>query len=180
VRTIPFRESSRLSELRPWHYPPKREMQFGEWLRNDIEAGRFESAMVDPDLAILMSKLRLHSTPLHGPEAVCLFEAVPAADFVTALTDTFAQWKAQSDWNGDEKNVLLALTLRQARGRLGSIVVRHIQRNVPFTNFLPRAHRRPYCSSRTGRNSKPASCRMQAYRRHCQFVLRASSVAWLK
>ncbi|WP_095163307.1 aminoglycoside adenylyltransferase family protein [Pseudomonas sp. Irchel 3F5] len=98
-----------LSELRPWRYPPKREMQFGEWLRNDIEAGRFASAMVDPDLAILMTKLRLHSTPLHGPEAVCLFEAVPAADFVSALTDTIAQWKAQSDWNGDEKNVLLAL-----------------------------------------------------------------------
>jgi len=51
---------------------------------------------------------------------------------------------------------------------------RRIQRTVPFKNFLPQAHGRPYCSSQTGRNSKPASCPMQAYRRHHQFVLRAS------
>jgi len=98
-----------LSELVPWRYPPRREMQFGEWLREDIDAGRFEPAMVDPDLVILLTKLRLHSMPLHGPEAVRLFEAVPPADFVRALTDIIAQWNGEPDWHGEERNVLLAL-----------------------------------------------------------------------
>lgn len=65
-----------LGEIVPWRYPPRREMQFGEWLREDIEAGRFEPAMVDHDLAILITKLRRHSSALLGPAAAELFEEV--------------------------------------------------------------------------------------------------------
>lgn len=98
-----------LSELVPWRYPPTREMQFGEWLREDIRAGRLEPAMPDHDLAILMTKLRLHSRPLHGPEAAELFDRVPTSDFRRSLRDTIAQWNEEQDWHGDERNVLLAL-----------------------------------------------------------------------
>lgn len=98
-----------LSEVVPWRYPPKREMQFGEWLRADIQAGRFESPMLDPDLAILLTKLRLHSTSLFGPSAVDLFESVPASDLRKALTDTIAQWNTPADWQDEERNILLAL-----------------------------------------------------------------------
>ncbi|WP_311752716.1 aminoglycoside adenylyltransferase family protein, partial [Proteus columbae] len=44
----------------PWRYPARRQMQFGEWLRHDINAGIFEPAMTDHDLAILLTKVRLH------------------------------------------------------------------------------------------------------------------------
>jgi streptomycin 3"-adenylyltransferase len=30
------------SQLVPWRFPPSREMQFGEWLRDDIRAGIVE------------------------------------------------------------------------------------------------------------------------------------------
>lgn len=98
-----------LSEVRPWRYPPRREMQFGEWLRADIQAGRYEPAMTDNDLAILFTKLRRHSLALHGPAANVLFEAVPLVDLQQSLADTLSQWQQPSDWEGDERNILLAL-----------------------------------------------------------------------
>ncbi|KFJ12655.1 nucleotidyltransferase domain protein [Delftia acidovorans] len=98
-----------LSEIQPWRYPPKRELQFGEWLRTDIQAGRYEPAMPDNDLAILFTKLRRHSLALHGPAANVLFEAVPLADLQQSLADTISQWQQPSDWEGDERNILLAL-----------------------------------------------------------------------
>lgn len=98
-----------LSELVPWRYPPRREMQFGEWLRKDIEAGRFEPAMPDHDLAILITKLRRHSVALFGAPAEDLFENVPASDFRQSLADTISQWNVPSDWSGDERNIILAL-----------------------------------------------------------------------
>jgi streptomycin 3"-adenylyltransferase len=98
-----------LPALRPWHYPPRRELQFGEWLRSDLQAGRFEPPMADPDLAILLTQLRRHSLALSGPPAQELFAPVPPADFRRALADTVAQWNAPPDWQGEERNILLAL-----------------------------------------------------------------------
>jgi streptomycin 3"-adenylyltransferase len=98
-----------LGEVRPWRYPARREMQFGEWLREDIAAGRLEPAMADPDLAILLTQLRLHSTALLGPPAGELFAPVPDSDFRQALADTIAQWNAPPDWQGEETHILLAL-----------------------------------------------------------------------
>lgn len=44
------------SEVVPWRYPARRELQFGEWLRHDILSGTFEPAVLDHDLAILLTK----------------------------------------------------------------------------------------------------------------------------
>lgn len=48
-------------EVKAWRYPPRREMQFGEWLRKDILIGIFEPAVLDIDLAILLTQARQHS-----------------------------------------------------------------------------------------------------------------------
>lgn len=96
-------------EVVPWRYPPRRECQFGEWLREDILAGTFEPALADPDLAILLTKAREHSLPLAGPAADIIFEPVPESDFTQALTDTLAQWRTEADWQGDERNIILAV-----------------------------------------------------------------------
>ena len=98
-----------LPELRPWRYAPRRELQFGEWLRGDLEQGRDEPPMRDPDLAVLITQLRAHSLALHGPDAVRLFDPVPAADVRRALADTLALWHVPADWQGDERHVLLTL-----------------------------------------------------------------------
>lgn len=96
-------------EVVPWRYPARRELQFGEWLRDDLRAGRVETAVPDPDLAILLTQLRQRSVALLGPSADVLFEAVPRADFLQALRDTVAQWNGEADWRGDERNIVLAL-----------------------------------------------------------------------
>lgn len=93
----------------PWRYPARRELQFGEWLREDLRAGVIEPAGPDPDLAILLTKLRQHGLALTGPAADTLFDAVPRADFLQALRDTLAQWNEAADWQGDERNIALAL-----------------------------------------------------------------------
>ncbi|KVR62839.1 AadA family aminoglycoside 3''-O-nucleotidyltransferase [Burkholderia cepacia] len=96
-------------EIVPWRHPARRELQFGEWLRHDLEAGFVEPALVDHDLAILLTKVRQHSVALAGPPAAALLEPVPAGDFVAALLATVAQWHAEPGWRGDECNVVLAL-----------------------------------------------------------------------
>lgn len=98
------------SELVPWRYPARRELQFGEWLRQDLVSGIFEPAVLDADLAILLTKARQHSIALVGPTVQALFEPVPEQDFVKALADTLKLWNRSADWAGDERNVVLALS----------------------------------------------------------------------
>ncbi|ADP17042.1 streptomycin 3''-adenylyltransferase [Achromobacter xylosoxidans A8] len=96
-------------QIVPWRHPARRELQFGEWLRADLEAGVVEPPMMDHDLAILLTKARGHSIPIMGPQADQIFEAVPREDLRRALLDTVAQWNAPEDWAGDEKHIILAL-----------------------------------------------------------------------
>lgn len=96
-------------EVVPWRYPARRELQFGEWLRQDLLDGIFEPPMPDHDLAILLAKARQHSLVLSGPPARMLFDPIPEHDFTGALADTVAQWNSAEDWQGEERHVLLAL-----------------------------------------------------------------------
>ncbi|ELN6776284.1 AadA family aminoglycoside 3''-O-nucleotidyltransferase [Escherichia coli] len=97
-------------DIIPWRYPAKRELQFGEWQRNDILAGIFEPATIDIDLAILQTKAREHSVALVGPAAEELFDPVPEQDLFEALNETLKLWNSQPDWAGDERNVVLTLS----------------------------------------------------------------------
>lgn len=97
------------NDIIPWRYPVMRQMQFGEWLREDIHAGIYEPAMLDYDLTILLTKARQHSLSLLGPPAREFFEEVPASDMQSALLETLALWKTEDDWKGDERNIVLAL-----------------------------------------------------------------------
>lgn len=85
-------------DIIPWRYPAKRELQFGEWQRNDILAGIFEPATIDIDLAILLTKAREHSVALVGPAAEELFDPVPEQDLFEALNETLKLWNSQPDW----------------------------------------------------------------------------------
>lgn len=96
-------------EIVPWRYPPRRELQFGEWLREEIAAGIFEPATIDIDLAILLTKARRRSIALVGPPAEQLFDPVPERDLFAALAQTLKLWNSPSDWEGDDRNVVLTL-----------------------------------------------------------------------
>ncbi len=96
-------------DIVPWRYPARRQMQFGEWLRDNINAGIFEPAMADHDLAILLTKVRRHSVALYGPPAQEFFDEVPAIDVQRSLLETLSLWNTEADWEGDERNIILAL-----------------------------------------------------------------------
>lgn len=93
----------------PWRYPPRRELQYGEWLRQDIQAGNIETAVVDHDLAILLTKVRKRSVALMGPPADTFFDPIPWEDVIKGLQATAALWNSEEDWQGDERNIILTL-----------------------------------------------------------------------
>ena len=93
----------------PWHFPPQREMQFGEWLREDICSGIYEPAQPDCDLAILLTHVRNASVAVAGERADTLFEPVPQRDLVQTFRQTLELWQAPGDLRGDERNIILTL-----------------------------------------------------------------------
>lgn len=99
-----------ISRVKPWRYPARRELQFGEWLRQDILGGIYEPAMTDPDLAILLTKARLYNMPLLNGDAAVIFDAVPQTDLKQAFSATLAQWNAPEDTENEECNIILALS----------------------------------------------------------------------
>lgn len=127
-------------DIVPWRYPARRELQFGEWLREDIRAGSFEPAIVDPDLAILLTKAREHSIALAGPPAQELFDPVPEADLLGALADTLKLWDSPADWAGDERNVVLTLARIWCTAATGRIVSKDAAADWAMER-LPVAHR---------------------------------------
>ncbi|NTX26370.1 AadA family aminoglycoside 3''-O-nucleotidyltransferase [Burkholderia pyrrocinia] len=131
----------------PWRHPARRELQFGEWLRRDLEARIVEPALVDHDLAILLTKARQHSIALVGPSAIELFEPVPARDLVAALLATVAQWNAEPDWRGDECNVVLALARIWYTAQTGRIAPKDVAAAWVLER-LPDAYRQVVAAAR--------------------------------
>lgn len=124
------------ADIVPWRYPTRRQMQFGEWLRDDINAGIFEPAMLDHDLAILLTKVRRHSVALYGPVAQEFFDDIPAADVQRSLLETLALWNTEADWEGDERNILLALVRVWYTAMTGNIASKDAAANWAL-QYLP-------------------------------------------
>ncbi|QTF07936.1 DUF4111 domain-containing protein [Brenneria izadpanahii] len=97
------------SQLVPWRFPPSREMQFGEWLRDDIRAGVYEPAQPDPDVAILLTNVRNASVPLIGESAETLFNVIPKSDLLQTCRHALELWHEPADLLGDERNIILTL-----------------------------------------------------------------------
>src|SRR5690606_28925165 len=136
-------------DVRPWRYPAKRQMQFGEWLREDIEAGIFEPPTVDHDLAILLTQVRRCSLALYGPAARQFVDKVPAADVQRSLLDTLALWNADSDWEGDERNIVLALVRIWYTATTGDIASKEAAANWALER-LPLEYRQFVIAARDG------------------------------
>lgn len=92
----------------PWRYPPRVELQYGEWLRDRFVAGDVEpSPPADPDLAVLITMVRASSVALSGPPAAALLHPVPSADLVRAMVDGLDP--LLGDLDSDTRNVILTL-----------------------------------------------------------------------
>jgi predicted nucleotidyltransferase len=98
------------SEVRPWQYPPRRDFQYGEWLRERFARGDLDlfRSTIDPDIAILITMVRLGDVTLTGSAAGTTFDEVPQRDLVEALVADIPA--LIDDIDSDTRNVVLTLT----------------------------------------------------------------------
>jgi streptomycin 3"-adenylyltransferase len=95
-------------EVRPWRWPPRLDVQYGEWLRAAFDAGDLAPwPPANPDVAMLVTMVRQHGRSLLGPPATLLLDEVPPADLRRAIRDEVPSLLA--DLEDDTRNVLLTL-----------------------------------------------------------------------
>ena len=95
------------SEVRPWRYPPRMDLQYGDWWRDELEGGLEPWPEANPDLATLLTMVLQNGQTLHGPPPEELLDPVPAEDVMRAATDGLD--KLLGDFEHDTRNVLLTL-----------------------------------------------------------------------
>ena len=96
------------TDVRPWRYPPRMELQYGDWWRAEFERGELQPwSEINPDLATLIKMVLVADTSLHGPPPGEMFDAVPRQDLVAATLDGIDA--LLDDLDGDARNVVLTL-----------------------------------------------------------------------
>jgi streptomycin 3"-adenylyltransferase len=99
-----------LPEIRPWRFPARRELQFGEWLRHDLEAGHdVGGPAADADVAILIETARAASEAVAGEPLEAVLPEVPWADVVAAMRHGVEAVLPGIHDNTDTTNGLLTL-----------------------------------------------------------------------
>lgn len=112
-----------IKDIFPWTYPPKRELQYGEWLRSEVKEGMILKAEQDPDLAILLKQVRQNSISLIGPYAIEVLPPIPDSDFRRAILDSLPLLVQNIE--GDERNTILTLARMYYSLINGTITSKH-------------------------------------------------------
>lgn len=135
-------------EVVPWRYPPRLELQYGEWLRDELLAGTTPPASdASPDLALVLTAVRGAARPLVGAPPAELLDPVPHADLVRATLDSLPS--LLTDLEADTRNVLLTLARMWVTLRTGSIVPKDVAADWAAQR-LPAEHREPMERARAG------------------------------
>lgn len=94
-------------EVRPWRYPPRRELLYGEWLCSDFERGDTPLPEEDPDLAPLITTALLGNAPLFGLPPAEVLDPVPREDLRRGIVHGVPH--LLEDLESDTRNVVLSL-----------------------------------------------------------------------
>lgn len=111
------------SDVRPWRYPPRAEFQFGEWLRDEYEAGVLPLPTPSPDLAPVLAMVTLGNKPLLGPPPGELLDPVPHHDLLRAIVAGLPE--LLDDLPSDTRNVVLTLARIWTTLGTGTIRAKH-------------------------------------------------------
>jgi len=121
----------------PWRYPPKNELIYGEWLRNEFEKGQIQKPTYDPDLAIVLAQARKNSVSLFGPDATNILDPVPMTDIRRAIMESLSG--LVDGIRGDERNVILTLARMWLTVAVGKISPKDVAAEWAILR-LPKEH----------------------------------------
>lgn len=113
-----------LADVVPWRYPPKNQFLYGEWLRDEFERGQIPEPTHDPDLVIVLRKVRANSISLIGPKASELLDPIPLTDIRRAIGESLPI--LTKDIKGDERNVILTLSRMWLTVSTGEITAKDV------------------------------------------------------
>jgi aminoglycoside 9-adenylyltransferase len=125
------------SDVVPWRYPPKNELVYGEWLRKEFEENQIPEPKPDPDLAIILTKVRKNSIPMLGPIAPELLDPVPSEELRLAIAESLPRLVGK--FKGDERNVLLTLSRMWMTVSTGEIAPKDVAADWALKR-LPQPH----------------------------------------
>ncbi|MFF8770602.1 aminoglycoside adenylyltransferase family protein [Kitasatospora sp. NPDC015120] len=126
------------SEVRPWRFPPTGDFLFGEWLRDELRAGRPPQPGPMPDLALALTMVLAGGRSLTGPPPGRLLDPVPHADLVRASVMGIPE--LLGDLDGDTRNVLLTLARIRTTLDTGEILPKDVAADRALVH-LPPEHR---------------------------------------
>lgn len=106
VRPVELTVVSR-PDVRPWRFPPVGDFLYGEWMREEFEAGEVPQPASMPDLALLVTMALAGGHPVVGPPPAQVFDPVPHVDLVRASVAGIPE--LLGDLDGDTRNVVLTL-----------------------------------------------------------------------
>ncbi|WP_222115943.1 aminoglycoside adenylyltransferase family protein [Chromobacterium vaccinii] len=95
------------ADLASPHYPIPCDWIYGEWLREEYEAGGVSGPVCDPDLVLVLAQARQGAVPLFGPDASSLLPIISRQKIRRAVADALPALIGAL--RGDERNVLLTL-----------------------------------------------------------------------
>ncbi|MDE5696946.1 MAG: DUF4111 domain-containing protein [Lachnospiraceae bacterium] len=87
---------------------PKCDYMYGEWLREEIEAGKIPQPCYDDDIIILLWQARAHNVLLQGKSADTVIPPVSRSEVRKAIQNSLPG--LISNIKGDERNVILTLS----------------------------------------------------------------------
>ena len=94
-------------DLAASRYPARCAFIYGEWLRDEFEAGIVPQAHTDPEYTLVLAQASQEAISLVGPTREHLLPSVPQGDVRRAIADALPA--LIGNLAGDERNVLLTL-----------------------------------------------------------------------
>lgn len=110
------------SDVRPWRPPPRVEFLYGEWRRDEYEAGFVPAPWLMADLGPEIAITLAGNVALAGPPPAEVLDPVPAADLRRAITAGVPS--LMDDLATDTRNVLLTLARIWATLETGDITAK--------------------------------------------------------
>lgn len=88
-------------------FPARSQFVYGEWLRDQFEAGEVSKPTSDPELTLLLAQARRDAQTLIGPALAEVLPIIPESDVRRAIAEALPSLLRSLE--GDERNVLLTL-----------------------------------------------------------------------